>query len=258
MCWASFLNPAYIAVLAWSARPRWPALRIRSRTRHMNIDPTSQIADTPALKIRGMLRKWFGAARNERFVAQELSLTNQEAIAVIEELCRLGYIELETNYPHGPWWRTTVKGNALALASAARPLRRANAERTLSEFLVRVRAVNANPYYLYAVCKVLLFGSMLTDAERVNDVDVAVDLIHKIRDRDKRMQADQERARMAEDGGRRFGNFVERLFWPKYEVILFLKSRSRTLSIHEADDAVLESASCRIIFEEPESTTTNV
>lgn len=221
----------------------------------MNIDPTSQIAGQPALKIRGLLRKWFSSARNERFVAEELSLTNQDAMAVIEQLCRFGYVEPETSHPNGPWWQTTVMGNALALASAARPLRRASAERKLSEFLARVRVVNASPYYLYAVRKVLLFGSMLTDAERVNDVDVAVDLVHKIRDQDERMQADRERTRMAENRGRRFGNIVERLFWPRHEVILFLKSRSRTLSVHEADDAVLESAASRIIFEELVSTT---
>ena len=45
-------------------------------------------------------------------------------------------------------------------ASAAKPVTRATAERTLAQFLERVAEVNRNPYYLARVARVVLFGSM--------------------------------------------------------------------------------------------------
>ena len=71
----------------------------------------------------------------------------------------------------------TLLGSTFSLASAALPLRHATAERRLAEFLDRVRAVNANDGFFYRVHKVILFGSYLTDRKRINDIDVAVELV---------------------------------------------------------------------------------
>src|SRR5947208_5083131 len=76
----------------------------------------------------------------------------------------------------GPWYELTDQGTRLAQASAAAPLRRATAERKLREFMARVEQVNQSEEFAYRVNRVVLFGSYLTDAERVNDIDVAVEL----------------------------------------------------------------------------------
>jgi hypothetical protein len=45
------------------------------------------------------------------------------------------------------------------------------------------------------------------------------------------MTASNLRVAAAEKNGRRFGGFFERLEWPLTEVVLFLKNRSRALSL---------------------------
>jgi hypothetical protein len=216
----------------------------------MNIDPKSMIAGQPALKIRSFFRKADSSSWNAGFVAEALSITLKEARSIIQELCRLGYIEQSTQFPNGPWWKTTLQGNALAMASATRPLKRSTAARELSAFLDRVQQINADPYYLYKIRKVLLFGSMLTDAAHVGDVDLAVELVYRIDDIDGRGQAHQERIESAIRDGRRFSNKWDQLAWPQHEVILFLKSGSRVLSLHDTDDPILEMVPTRVIFED--------
>ena len=57
-------------------------------------------------------------------------------------------------------WTLTQAGMTFSAASAAKPVTRATAERTLAQFLERVAEVNRNPYYLARVARVVLFGSM--------------------------------------------------------------------------------------------------
>jgi len=216
----------------------------------MNIDPHAIIAGQPAFKIRSLFRKADSSSWGAEFVAEELSITLKAARSVIQELHQLGYIERDPRFGDGPWSKTTLQGNALALASAMRPLRRSSADRALAEFLDRVQQLNADPYYLYKVRKVLLFGSMLTEAAQVGDVDLAVELVHRIDDPTKRARAEDERIGVAIRGRRHFANAFAQISWPQHEVMLFLKARSRILSLHEPDDPILMMAPTRIIFED--------
>src|SRR5207245_2421833 len=138
-------------------------------------------------------------------------------------------------------------------ASAAQPLRRDTAERKVAEFLARVRRINEDDHYLYRVKKVLVFGSYLTAAERMNDIDVAIELIHRWRDLDKQRALHDARVREAVRNGRRFGNISEEVSWPEKEVLLALKARSRAISLHRTDDAILERAGRKTVFEDVES-----
>jgi predicted nucleotidyltransferase len=91
----------------------------------------------------------------------------------------------EWDLSESPAWSTTIKGNALAMASAAGPVLRKTAERLLAEFLDRVKEVRESDTYLYRVKRVILFGSMLDqDRSHVNDIDLVVELVHKVKDRE--------------------------------------------------------------------------
>lgn len=47
-----------------------------------------------------------------------------------------------------------LDNNALALASAAKPILRTTAEKKINEFLERVRDVNRNEYYKYKIINI--------------------------------------------------------------------------------------------------------
>ena len=83
------------------------------------------------------------------------------------------------------YWEVTNKGRTLALASAAQPILRKTAERKISELLERVKIINTSPRYLFEVTKVIVFGSYLTEKQKINDIDIAVTLERKEADNNK-------------------------------------------------------------------------
>jgi hypothetical protein len=58
-------------------------------------------------------------------------------------------------------------GEAFANASAAKPVSRKTAETLLQQFLERLGTVNSSPDYVYRVENAVLFGNMVSEAERL-------------------------------------------------------------------------------------------
>src|SRR6266516_5848085 len=136
------------------------------------------------MTVRAFLRAISESEWSVEYAAARLRVSRRRAANVIKELIELGYVKDATTKRERRYKRS-LAGSTLAQAYAAKPLQRATAERKLSDFLGRVRRINEDDYYLYRVKKVLIFGSYLTAAERINDIDVAVDLVHRWQDPDK-------------------------------------------------------------------------
>jgi predicted nucleotidyltransferase len=221
----------------------------------MRIDAKDKIAAVEILKVRDFLRRVNNTDEwEDNFVVHRLKISPKKANRLINELNRKGYIEPIRIYEQKQFYRKTLKGSTLGLASAAKPVTRNTANRIFSEFMDRVKQVNSDPSYLVKVKKVLVFGSYLTDAVRINDIDVAVELTWKenhpmVLNEDKAQLA-LDLSIMAEDKGKKFSSFIDRLEWPEHEVRLFLKSRSRTLSIHSIHDEILNRVEYRVFFSE--------
>jgi predicted nucleotidyltransferase len=134
------------------------------------------------------------------------------------------------------------------MASAAKPIHRKSAERILRSFIERVKQLNSIGDYAYKVSKVVLFGSYLQANERINDIDVALLLEPNEQDRDKQRLLEKKRVDASD---RNFSSFFSQLFWPRDEVRLFLKSRSRALSLHdyEVDAPLLADTETLTLFE---------
>ncbi len=221
----------------------------------MRIDSKEQIADVEILKVRDLLRRVNNTDEWEAdFVVNRLKISPKKANRLIIELNRRGYIEPIRIYRQKQFYRKTLKGSTLGLASAAKPVTRKTANRIIAEFMDRVRQVNSDQSFLVKVKKVLVFGSYLTDALRINDIDVAVELTWKeshpmVLNEDKAQLA-LKLSSIAEKKGHQFSSFIGRLEWPEHEVRLFLKSRSRTLSIHSIHDEILNRVECKVFFSE--------
>jgi predicted nucleotidyltransferase len=221
----------------------------------MRIDAKDKIADVEILKVRDFLRRVNNTDEwEDNFVVHRLKISPKKANRLINELNRKGYIEPIRIYEQKQFYRKTLKGSTLGLASAAKPVTRNTANKIISEFMDRVKQVNSDPSYLVKVKKVLVFGSYLTDAIRINDIDVAVELTWK---ENHPMVLNEDKAQLAlnlsiiaEDKGKKFSSFIDRLEWPEHEVRLFLKSRSRTLSIHSIHDEILNRVEYRVFFSE--------
>lgn len=214
----------------------------------MYLDPKSTIAGMPALSIRQLLNKHDIISLS--LIVERFNISERIAGIVLTGLLDEGYVELNECYSkHGEvCYHPTLKGCSLALASAAKPVTRKTAEKKIEEFLQRVEEVNKNEYYLYRVDKVVVFGSYLSDQERINDIDVVAVLKRKGDDLDKFRAETMKRANDAEANGRKFSGANSKRYYTYEEVNLFLKSRSRTISLHSRLDYILKLVDWKTIY----------
>ncbi|MFB9430186.1 nucleotidyltransferase domain-containing protein [Streptoalloteichus tenebrarius] len=164
--------------------------------------------------------------------AQVLGTDEAEAEAVLTRFSEAGYLEVAPLQPGVPSWITTVRGNALANATFARPITRATAQRHLDGFLARVRTYNADRRKPYTVARVVVFGSYLDQSQdRLSDLDLAIQVV-------RRGGTDEFRARchaVVADSGRQFSSSHDRLFWPLRELVLYLRDRKAAISLTDED-----------------------
>ena len=108
---------------------------------------------------------------------------------------------------------------------------RAHCDDLISTLIQRASSVNEGSEFAFIVERVTVFGSYLTDKERLGDLDVVVEL--KRRFADQALQEDAEKKRI---GARRTRprDIADQIFWPQNEVNRFLKRRSTAFSFHEA------------------------
>jgi predicted nucleotidyltransferase len=204
----------------------------------MYISKEEFIAGYPALTVRGFLRRYRSFGITAAAAAQELDLGALQAQEFLRGLEAAGFIEpaadplpdSETAY------ETTIQGNALANASAAKPIRRATAELALRQFMTRLDRLNASEEYVYRVTSAVLFGSMLSDAERLGDVDIAIELESRVDDEAEFRKRCDGRRKLAAQRGTHFGNTFDWVYWPRMEIFRALRARARSLSLHGWDE----------------------
>jgi hypothetical protein len=212
----------------------------------MRIVSGQQICGVDALSLRHAFRQLrsFDSFSAE-LIAEKLDCSSAHARAVTRALATDGYITLEMPSGTNPSWRLTSKARTLALASAANPLTRPTADRLVQGFLARAMAVNANAELSFVVSDAVLFGSYLTTAQRINDIDIGFRLAGRMAGSDPREDVER-RVSAARTGGRTFRSWFDELCWPRTEVLLSLKSRSRGISLHDMDDDAIFTDSLRV------------
>lgn len=227
----------------------------------MRIDSRDKIGGVPVMEVRDLLLRFMGATVVGAYFRDagllEVLLAEGLVGTVYRDPTQLNEPRVVTgrgDHAVGPWYELTDEGNRFAQASAAAPLRRATAERKLREFMARVEQVNQSEEFAYRVKHVVLFGSYLTDAERMNDIDLAVELVPRWDGFNLGIQyrKEQERVRLAPHYRTRNAQAAEG--WPRREVLLFLKARSRAFSFHGINDPILRGIPKRVLYPAEEVT----
>jgi hypothetical protein len=111
------------------------------------------IAGYPVLAVRRFLRRYRVFDITVPAAAQELHIDELASQKFLCAIASLGLIEPAEVVPQDnePAYAITIKGNALANASAAKPIRRSTAELALSQFMVCVRATPFFHWHLNCV-----------------------------------------------------------------------------------------------------------
>lgn len=213
------------------------------------------IAGYSALEVRDFLRRYRLTNFYIEAAEDDLVLSPRTATIFMNKLKELEFIEeLDRDKEDGRRiFRLTIKGQALANASAAKPIHRKTAERLLKQFLDRVQRVNSTQEYVYRVERVVLFGSMLGDADRLGDVDVAVQLEPKVDEDTAFQEWSMARRCAAEAKGRNFRGVFDWAMWPTHEIFLQLKARSRGLSLHDfCEVEKLQNVRYKVLLGDPQ------
>lgn len=219
----------------------------------MQITANQIIAGHPAMKVRDFLWATELTGIVNETAETKLALNPKAARDFLNQLVVLGFIKERCGHNEYSLFELTDYGVNLAYASAAKPIHRTTGERLLTEFLERVERVNATPEYLYRVDTAILYGSMLSNAERLGNVNVAVNLKSKARGETEFQQWSEERRCAAQRKGRSFSTIVQRAYWPRTEVYSQLKARSISLEISELSHVeVLKNLSYRVLLGDPE------
>ncbi len=90
------------------------------------------------LDVREFMRVGSGFEWQLGYVARRFKIEQKAAAKLVKAMRRDGLIAKAGLKSHGRKYELTTKGFALGMARAAKPLRRATAERLVSEFLQRV------------------------------------------------------------------------------------------------------------------------
>jgi predicted nucleotidyltransferase len=214
----------------------------------MQITPGQKIAGQSAIVLRNALRHLRDGTWSSKTLAYYLKVPPMRAQRIIMQLAKAGYIERDELAKTRDAWCLTNAGRALTNANAMRPLPRGQAKVLIDDFLARVKEVNADPYFLYQVSKVILFGSYLSKKETLGDLDLAIELSPKEPNKDRFEKLIKKRSQDAVRSGRQFSTYIDELAWPETEVRRFLKGRARYISLHSASDGILKTCAKRVIY----------
>ncbi|MDR3571719.1 MAG: hypothetical protein P4L81_06030, partial [Candidatus Pacebacteria bacterium] len=182
-------------------------------------------------EVRDLLKKCDKGFRADWL--RDMHYCKSRATALIRDLISDGYIEPRSepkpfDQSGIQWYSLTERGRSLVRATAAVPVSREHAERTLREFMERVKVVNCDSRFLVRVTDVVVFGSYLSDTPSLGDLDLACDYDSKIEDAKLRVKL---YSKHFQKSGRQMRTFISDFTWPQEEVELFLKSRMRTISL---------------------------
>lgn len=203
-------------------------------TRHISRDQT--IAGISCLEVRRVLRRVGFRAITKRAIQTYLpDLSRAEVNRLWKALHEGGYIAMGRLEDEPEWANRlmmTDKGWDLVRATGALPITRKTADRLLATTLDRADMRRAERMrFAYTPDRMYVYGSYITEKERLGDLNIAVEWEPRYADRDDQFQFRQQFAQEAAHAGRQFSNYVEYLYWGFTHAELFLRNRARGLSL---------------------------
>ncbi|WP_311245352.1 MULTISPECIES: hypothetical protein [unclassified Microbacterium] len=196
----------------------------------MRVQKTDVIAGLPAPLAREVLRKGVRREIYHAHVAKLFDGLDIDPAAALQALADAGLFEFVQKDQDGDtWWRPTVNGNALAMASFGKPITRATADRLLAGVIERAEGINADPAKIFFVERLRVFGSYLDpEVDPLGDLDIEL-VLGQYRVPNEVVEA------YVKSSGRRFSSYIDKLFWPEREVVQILKNRSGSINITRED-----------------------
>ena len=195
----------------------------------MKVNTREAIAGQPIKKVRDVLRKMRDGSWTREMLASEFGVN--DASRIIAEMIKRDLLEKSKGFDAGLRYKLGDAASRLSAVSFLRRIDRKRAEMVVSKLLRRVEQINANETLLMTVREIRAFGSFVTGADDLGDVDVFYDLARKMPT--KGMSFVEWNLKRAEDSGRESLSYIERLYFGGLEVKRLLKGGDPYLSLHD-------------------------
>jgi predicted nucleotidyltransferase len=215
----------------------------------LRLHTNATIAGQSIKRIRELLRRMGNAHWSHLQIADLFHIDAVQAHALIDEMAARGFLEESVRRPgdSGRFYECGPQGPRLASARLLKAITRAKADAIIAAFLQRVERVNEQPELLERVCEVRVFGSYLEERDDLGDVDIAVRTERKEKSGKDWVGESLQRA---DESGRTFSNFIDRVLYGHTEVMRLLKAGSRYLSLHTMDDLEKIGAASKVLFKD--------
>jgi hypothetical protein len=155
----------------------------------------TEIGGMPIKQVRDVLRRLRGGHRGD-FIGTRQQIAERAGRDITDALVADGLLEpyasssdaekdeeeriISRRYSSGgPYFCISRAGLQLTSANMLKRIDRARANRYVAELLDRADSINANPDLLYRVAKLWTFGSYITGAADLGDIDLVVELEYK-------------------------------------------------------------------------------
>jgi len=136
----------------------------------MQIDSRARLSGVLLIDIGRMFRQaGLDGVFSVAFVRDQLEMDERRVMRLLRALQREGFVESSSDR-----WHLTTESVPLRAAAAAKPILRSTADRLLAELLLRIDRLNKSPDFLARFERAIVFGSYLGSAERLSDLDVAI------------------------------------------------------------------------------------
>ncbi len=215
----------------------------------MRVAKTDTIAGLPAATARNLIRLFRGGMFAQETADSLLSRNSvEDADAAFARMEEAGYLaKVDLGDDDLVWWEATTLGNALAMASFGKPIRRKTADRLVAGMLERAREYNADASRPLYVERLRIFGSYLDpQIDLLGDVDI--ELSFGMRTTDQEKISAYTRA-----SGKTFRSFMAEITWPQRELVQQLKNRSTAINVtlENIDNITDQSVTIYAIAEDP-------
>ena len=212
----------------------------------MNIDKNNLVCGYTAYEIRRLMRDIREYSCYLKRISFLLDISKNEAEKLAKKLVKEGYLKVDERIGDISY-SITIKGNSFAMASFAKPITRKTATKKVEELLVRVKEVNNCDDFLFKVKQVAIFGSYLSDKEKLGDIDVNIIMEEKF-SKDIQKKKGENQINKAYKEGKVFNSFIDQLFYPLNKTCKFIKCKSKALSLHY-DDPIAKQVELKVIYE---------
>lgn len=212
----------------------------------MRISRDQVICRVPAFDLRAAFKQLSGGW-SPSTLGNLLGVAPSEVEPILADLLEAGFVEPDFEIEGDQRFRLTIKGGALAAASALKPITRRRADELVEGIIQRAQEINADKGELYRIAHLWAFGSYVTNAETLGDVDIAVELERKDEEWPPIPDGEYAYAESTKPPRSHRGPFGA-LAWPQEAVLRRLKAKRNHISLHPHTDQVLVSAEKRQIF----------